>query len=316
MSNLGLWRRNFSGAAAPAALRLSFALLLLLLCTSGPARAAEDATPLLPNRPSVPGVLRLTFRQRSETAPKSGVFKVAERTVDWNVSETAIIICDMWDDHWCKSCAQRVGVMVPKMNGVITAARNHGVMIIHAPSNTMDRYADTEYRKRMQQAKPAKTPVPILKRCTRDESKEPPLPIDMTKDCDDAIPGHEGNVHSREHAGLDIIGFDGISDDGQEIFNFCQQEGIRNIAIMGVHANYCILARPFGVRQMTRLGKNVVLVRDLTDAMYDPRQPPFVSHTRGTELVIEHIEKYWCPSILSEDLTRVVEGSDDAKADR
>ena len=57
------------------------------------------------------------------------------------------------------------------------------------------------------------------------------------------------------------------------------------------------------------LGKNVVLARDLTDAMYDPRQPPYVSHARGTEMVVEHIEKYWCPSIVSDDLTRVIEGS-------
>jgi hypothetical protein len=40
--------------------------------------------------------------------------------------------------------------------------------------------------------------------------------------------------------------------------------------------------------------------------MYDPRQPPHVSHARGTELVIEHIEQYWCPTILSADLTRAV----------
>lgn len=55
---------------------------------------------------------------------------------------------------------------------------------------------------------------------------------------------------------------------------------------------------------------NVVLIRDMTDAMYDPRQPPYVSHARGTELVVEHIERYWCPSIESRDLTRVLEGSD------
>ena len=61
---------------------------------------------------------------------------------------------------------------------------------------------------------------------------------------------------------------------------------------------------------MTRLGFQAVLARDLTDAMYDPRARPFVSHTRGTELVIEHIEAKWCPSILSEDLTRVLPGSD------
>jgi hypothetical protein len=35
-----------------------------------------------------------------------------------------------------------------------------------------------------------------------------------------------------------------------------------------------------------------------------------VSHTRGTELVVEHIESKWCASILSEDLTRVIRGTD------
>jgi hypothetical protein len=80
---------------------------------------------------------------------------------------------------------------------------------------------------------------------------------------------------------------------------------------MGVHTNMCVVGRPFGLRQMARNGKNVVLARDLTDSMYDPRTRPFVSHARGTELVIEHIETMWCPSILGEDLTRVIPGSAD-----
>ena len=30
---------------------------------------------------------------------------------------------------------------------------------------------------------------------------------------------------------------------------------------------------------------------------------------RGVELVIEHIERYWCPSILGESLAKVIDGS-------
>ncbi|HTN00505.1 MAG TPA: hypothetical protein VL132_01435, partial [Planctomycetaceae bacterium] len=119
-------------------------------------------------------------------------------------------------------------------------------------------------------------------------------------------------VFSRQHAGLDIIGFDGISDSGDEIYSFCATHGIKNVVMMGVHTNMCVLGRPFGIRQLTRLKFNVVLARDLTDAMYDPRQPPFVSHARGTEMVIEHIERYWCPSISSEDLRQVIAGSADS----
>jgi hypothetical protein len=99
-----------------------------------------------------------------------------------------------------------------------------------------------------------------------------------------------------------------VSCDGVPIAPLRAGDGkASNIALMGVHTNICILNRSFGIRQMTQLGFHVVLARDLTDAMYDPRTRPFVSHTRGTELVIEHIESRWCPSIMSGDLTRVTE---------
>jgi nicotinamidase-related amidase len=276
--------------------------LFLFLVPSSPGDKEDDA---ITNRPPVPGKLRLNLKERRD----EGKFKISYKEEEWDVAETAIIICDMWDDHYCKSAAQRVKVMVPKMNEVITAARNHGVMIIHAPSGCMDVYAKTPYRKRMQQAKAVKAPVPIAW-CDRDPKREPPLPVEVSKcACDDPVVGPAVRKYSKQHEGLDIIGYDGVSDSGQEIYNFCVQHGIKNIAIMGVHTNMCVLGRPFGIRQMLKLGKKVVLVRDLTDAMYDPRQPPFVSHARGTELVIEHIERYCCPSIVSTDLMKVVGGS-------
>jgi nicotinamidase-related amidase len=227
--------------------------------------------------------------------------------------KTAVIIVDMWDNHYCRLAAERLGVMVPRMNAATCAARSHGVQIIHAPSGVTHLYANTPYRQRMQQAPFAKMPEgwEPLKRCAPDPTREPDLPVDTSKvSSDDPIVGAEVQQFTQEHPGLDIVGYDGVSDNAQEIFNFCEANGITNIVVMGVHTNMCILARPFGIRAMVGLGRNVVLARDLTDAMYDPRQPPYVSHARGTELVIEHIEKYWCPTILSEDITKVVPGSD------
>jgi nicotinamidase-related amidase len=276
-----------------------------------PAPPGKKEEARVANRPKVPGKLLLHLRERREEPKGSGQIKVVEGAAEWEVSETAIIVCDMWDDHHCKLAAQRVGLMAPRMNQVLSGARDRGVMIIHAPSETMNIYEGMPYRTRMEQAKYAKPPAPIGKRCDRDPVGEPrTLPEDTDLDCDDPEPGPAVRRHSRENAGLDIIGYDGISDSGQEIYNFCEQEGIKNIVLMGVHTNYCILARPFGIRQMLRLGKNVVLARDLTDALYDPRQPPYVSHARGTEIVIEHIERYLCPSILGADLTKVIPGSD------
>ena len=70
----------------------------------------------------------------------------------------------------------------------------------------------------------------------------------------------------------------------------------------GVATNMCVLGRSFGIRSLINAGMNVILVRDLTDTMYNPEMPPFVSHDEGTQLVVEHIEKYWSPSVLSKDL--------------
>ena len=77
---------------------------------------------------------------------------------------------------------------------------------------------------------------------------------------------------------------------------------IENVIVMGVHTNLCVLDRPFAIRQMVYQGKNVVLMRDLTDSMYNPKRPPYVDHFTGTDLIIEHIEKYWCPTITSSDI--------------
>ena len=71
---------------------------------------------------------------------------------------------------------------------------------------------------------------------------------------------------------------------------------------MGVHTNMCVQHRSFAIKQMVRWGVPVALVRDLTDTMYNPAMPPYVSHEEGTRLVVEFIEKFWCPSVTSDQI--------------
>ena len=59
------------------------------------------------------------------------------------------------------------------------------------------------------------------------------------------------------------------------------------------------LGRPFGIRQMVYVGKNVVLCRDLTDSHH--RDP--VKHFQGLDKIIAHVERYWCPTITSDSIT-------------
>ena len=275
----------------------------LALFSAGLAGGALTRLTALPNRPVKSGRLLLRARSRAEMPASDGKVQPFERNLDWKASETALIVCDMWDDLYCVSAVRRMEVMIPRFNQVLKAARGNGVAIIHSPSNTMDFYKDAPQRQRMIDAPHLTPPVPIARWCYLDREMEAALPIDdQNEACDDEVLRPRVRMYSRQHPDIEIGPYDGISDNGQEIYNYCEQLGIRNIVMTGVHTNMCVLGRPFGIRQMKRLGRNVVLVRDLTDAMYDPRDAPYVSHKRGTEMVIEHIEQYWCPTVLSEDL--------------
>jgi hypothetical protein len=94
---------------------------------------------------------------------------------------------------------------------------------------------------------------------------------------------------------------DAITDSAEAVY-LMKERGIENVIVMGVHTNMCVLGRPFAIRQLVDQGLHVVLMRDMTDTMYSSRRPPFVSHFTGTDLVVEHIEKHWCPTITSVDL--------------
>ena len=211
-------------------------------------------------------------------------------------AETAIIICDMWDKHWSRGAAERVAAMAPRMNQVIEAARAKGVRIIHAPSETMAFYAETPARQRMLDVPRVELPAPL-------EHPDPPAPIDASDGGSDTGETPWYQAWGRQHAAIEIDQErDAISASGQEHYNLYQARGITHVLIMGVHTNMCILNRTFAIKQMVRWGLDVALVRDLTDAMYNPARPPYVSHEAGTRLIIEYIEKFWCPSVSSDEL--------------
>src|SRR4051812_12268637 len=109
-----------------------------------------------------------------------------EKVVQLDPQKTAIVICDMWNEHWCKGATERVAEMAPRMNQVISAARERGVFIIHCPSDTMKYYEGSPQRKLAQSAPPVTSKVPLQRWCNLIPEREAPLPIDASDEgCDD-----------------------------------------------------------------------------------------------------------------------------------
>ncbi len=243
----------------------------------------------------------IRFMTQDRVKQSDGSFQLQQSASDLDPDKTAIVICDMWDKHWCEGATRRVAEMAPRMNEVVETARNRGVLIIHAPSSTMDFYEGTAARKRAKNAPHEDMPNEDSWKHL-DPEVEGKLPIDDSDGgcdcwppCDDVNSG----VWTRQIDTIRIDDSDAISDNGQEVYNVLEQAGRDNVIVMGVHTNMCVLGRPFSIRANVNNGKNVLLVRDLTDTMYNSRMAPFVNHHRGTDLVVEHIEKFWAPTITS-----------------
>ncbi|MHB1426903.1 MAG: ThuA domain-containing protein [Gemmataceae bacterium] len=288
-------------------LRTASIVLASIAGLTVPSFAAEDK-----------GTLSLALRKRVETRPGSKRFHTVVQPVRWKAKKTAIIVCDMWDSHHCLNAVRRVGEMAPRMNQLLSAARDCGVLIIHAPSECMDAYKDHPARHNAVKTPRSKhLPEDIGTWCNRIPAEEKgAYPIDQSDGGeDDEAAEHRAwadklqkmgrNPKAPWKAQVDVLKIDDrdfISDKGEEIWSVLEQRGIDNVILLGVHTNMCVLGRPFGLRQMAKNGKNVVLMRDLTDTMYNPARAPFVSHFTGTDLIVEHIEKWVCPTITSDQI--------------
>ncbi len=254
--------------------------------------------------------LKLRSRFKTNIGQATG-YRIKEDSVTWEGKKTALIVCDMWDDHWCKSAARRVAELAGPMNEVVKQARAQGVFVIHAPSTTVKFYADTPERKRALNAPFVKPTVPLSTTerwgtawCWPDPRRELDLPIDDSDmGCDCPVKCTIRDAWTRQISIIEIFPADAITDNGQETVNLLAERGIDNVILAGVHLNMCVLGRPFGIRQMVHQGKNVALMRDMTDTMYNPEKSPKVNHFEGTDRVIAHVEEYWCTSFTSSDIT-------------
>ncbi|MDB5297666.1 MAG: Trehalose utilization [Phycisphaerales bacterium] len=272
-------------ALSPALRSLLWTTIALLVAS--PAVAAEP--------------FKLTARTRTPVAGSEKVLEVVEKSAEWAPAETALVICDMWDTHGSPNAAARTAALAPRIDQLAKAVRAAGGLVIHAPSDTMKFYDGTPQRRRAQAAPAVPPPSPP------NRAGGPPLPIDDTDGGYDDVPpvvppdGSKGRPWpwTRQIATIEVAEPDAITDRGDEVYNLLRQRGAKHLLVCGVHANMCVLHRSFGIKQMTRWGVDCALVRDCTDALYNPAKPPFVSHDKGTDLVVEYVERYWCPSVTS-----------------
>ena len=229
-------------------------------------------------------------------------WEMFEEDAQYKASETALIIVDMWDQNWSTGANRRVDVLADKINATAIRARDKGIHIVHAPSGTMDFYEETEARKRfLSLDTPAaeQIPHPVI-------IEDYPHPVDSSDGGSDTVdpypPGTNTWRRQTEKIFIDQSRDLLMGEEGDRLYAHLISRGISFLIYAGVHANMCILNRNFAIRSMLRKGFKTALIRDHTDALYNPAKSPYVSQEEGTALVIGYIEKFYCPTIDSRQI--------------
>ena len=247
--------------------------------------------------------LSITLRQQHMSAVGRQEWLANHTVVAWEPAQTAVVIVDMWNKHWCASATTRVAELATPMDEFVNASRAAGLTIVWAPSDVTAFYEGTAPRNNTlalpQAPLPPSHPLP-----------QPTMPLSTATDggCDTSCAQHQ--AWTRQIAALTLAPSDYLitSEDPrgtQELWNVLQARGIANLLYVGVHENMCVLARPFAIERMRSLGwpaERVAVVRELVDVMYTPMDPPYCSHAEGLRLHTEYVEKFWASSVSMYDV--------------
>lgn len=247
-----------------------------------------------------------------------GLWKRSTENVSWDSDRVAVIICDVWDYHHSINAVRRLDEMLSSMNALVGKMRQQGSLVIHAPSDCMPHYAEHPSRRRAVTIPKHAVPDGIASwNCKLEREVSTIYPLDQSDGGeDDETEEHQtwaeklaslGRNPSlpwgAQHPAIAIDpANDYISDRGDEVWAILKHHRIEHVVMIGVHTNMCVLGRPFGLRQLVNQGMDVVLVRDLTDCMYNPNRWPYVDHYSGNDLMISYVENVVCPTITSDQI--------------
>jgi nicotinamidase-related amidase len=202
------------------------------------------------------------------------------RRVEEVAPRLALIICDVWDTHWCATARQQADELAPRINRLAVAVRHAGGVVIHAPSQTKAFY---ESNAQFLRARETAAPLPAHRpRPSIDLPRHSTCPCDQTCTPPDASAAWPWPWR-RQHPLIDIASDDFIAcEDGDAVYGIVREKASRPVALCGLHLDQCVLDRPFGAKALWGADIDVVILEDLTEP----------THPKDRSVVLDTIARH------------------------
>jgi len=254
-----------------------------------------------------------TWRRSVDIRERKLTYRSEVRSECRESDAIAVIVCDMWDQHWSTGATERVNCLAPRINRFLKKLRAGGAFIVFCPSGVVSAYEGTPARARLRTFEDGADWAPRGGDGGAIALPDPPFELGPNggSDTEDGVPPGTP-VWSCQHQDLEIDqDWDVLGDDGSGVMRYLRSVHVSRVLLVGVHLNQCVLMRPFGVVALLQGGFEPVVVADLTDSMYDPRERPYVSHAEGHELVVQYVATHICPVTVSWGVRQVGKGCED-----
>ena len=222
--------------------------------------------------------------------PASGNITVSTETLD--PRKVGIVVVDMWNYHWCRTCLPRAGALVPRMNAAFDRARSLGMQVVFLPTDVILAYEFSPQR----QAVLALPPQPLPQRL----KLNPPNALFPDYRYCECGPGPQCLPNygwTAMNPTLQIRENDLVANGDHDVYNICVARGLTHLLYAGIATNICLLGKPGAASNMIRDGMKCMFARDLTDAFstYEPERG--FTPDQGTSEAIAAIERSAMPSI-------------------
>ena len=193
-------RQRAAATGAGAMMQAAFVILAHQGCGAVAAAAAGlDPTFHAGDSNGSSSVLQLSLLRQVLASSADFGWDTSTTHAEWKAEETALILIDLWNCHWCAAMSQRTTDLAFRVNRTASKLRARGVHIVHSPSSPgLEFYQGYASRARVMAAPFVQPPGPV------NVTDPAPLPLDTSGPCGRAVPparpGHHDQGPSRSRA--------------------------------------------------------------------------------------------------------------------
>lgn len=154
----------------------------------------------------------------------------------------AIFVIDVWDKHWDKETNEYIEDLAERINNYLDMNRNE--LIVHLPSDCERSY-------------------PTHRRIGHKTNTKPPkIKEYMPKEI-----AQTTIEWSRQHPNIEIKPNEYVAFKGEEVYAILEQHEIKEVELVGIHMDACLMDRPWGAQALRVMGYTPIIISDLTEPL-------------------------------------------------